>query len=646
MNEEKKVAGLYIRVSTEDQVREGFSLPEQEKRLRAMCEYKNYEVYDVYEERGISAKTGNYRPEFERLLQDVRDKKVNTIVVLKLDRLTMSVSDWEKILTFLEENDAYLDCANDEINTTNANGKMISRILTSVSQQEIERTSERTKIGLAGAIKVGHIPHQAPLGYKHEDKKLIIDYATKDVAIRIFNMYHDGLSYKKISNILNEEKVLDKTNWRDSTILNILENPIYKGDFIHGRRTKKPTYYFDVVEPLVSKEYWEECQVQQKKNSRSFQRTLTYLFMQKLKCLKCKRILGGKATTKKNGNSYYYYYCHDCKISFKESEIEKTIDEYMDSIVEYDSIVNQYFLPMIKQKIENPKEEIEKELKSQKSKFDRIREAYINEVFTLKEYNQERKKVEDIINDLETKLNETEVCEKLKFTPNDILVKRDIDFINSIKYPDKFKQRNKFWNEYTREEKAELIMKYIEEIELTYKYGNDSDVEFIKFRESIANTSNDLYFKGYYDRYVPSLFGNIYGKIRFSEYLPEEEMAQQIMRLRQFYDVGYYEATYSVKDKVFYFNFLEDKKTIVRVFPLEDYRKIDPDEKMDTYNLGVLYVKEDNGTLLENEDDVFKLIPAECDGNVVYSKEPILVESKPVPYYEDEERSDDEISSH
>ena len=240
MKKKKKVAGLYIRVSTEDQAREGFSLPEQEKRLRTMCEYKNYEVYDVYEERGISAKTGNYRPEFERLLQDVRDKKVNTIVVLKLDRLTRSVSDWEKILTFLEENDAYLDCANDEINTTNANGKMISRILTSVSQQEIERTSERTKIGLAGAIKVGHIPHQAPLGYKHEDKKLVIDYATKDVAIRIFNMYHDGLSYKKISNILNEEKVLDKTNWRDSTILNILENPIYKGDFIHGRRTKKP----------------------------------------------------------------------------------------------------------------------------------------------------------------------------------------------------------------------------------------------------------------------------------------------------------------------------------------------------------------------------------------------------------------------
>ena len=645
MNEEKKIAGLYIRVSTEDQAREGFSLPEQEKRLRAMCEYKGYEIYDVYKDAGISAKTGNLRPEFERLLQDIRDKKVNTIVVLKLDRLTRSVYDMEGIMNFLEENDAYLDCANDDINTTNANGKMVARLLTTVSQNEIERTSERTKIGLAGAIKVGHIPHKAPLGYKHEDKKLVIDYATKDVVIRIFNMYHDGLSYKKISNILNEEQVLGKTNWRDSTIVNLIENPIYKGDFIHGKRTKKPTYYKDVVEPLVSKEYWEECQVQQKKNSRSYKRVENYLFLQKLKCPKCKRILGGKATTKKNGNVYYYYYCNDCKINFKEGEIERQIDQYMDSIVEYDSIVNQYFLPMIKQKIENPKEELQKELKTQKSKFDRIREAYINEVFNLKEYNEERKKVEDIINELEDKLSETEVCEKLKFTPNDILVKRDIDFINSIKYPEKYKDGNKFWNDYTREEKADLIMKYIDEIELTDKYGNNADVDYIKFRESIVNASNELYLNGYYDRYIPSLFGNIYGRIRFSEYLPEKEVGEQIMRLRQFYDVGYYEATYNVKNQVFYFNFIEDNKTLVRVFPLEDYRKIDPNIEMDTYNLGVLYVKEDNGTLLEHVDDVFKYIPAECESNVVYSKEPIYVESKPVLYYEVEENSKEVSSS-
>ena len=192
MNEEKKIAGLYIRVSTEDQAREGFSLPEQEKRLRAMCEYKGYEIYKVYKDAGISAKTGNKRPSFEELLQDIKDKKCNTIVVLKLDRLTRSVYDWGNIIKFLEENNAYLDCANDDINTTNANGKMISRILMSVSQQEIERTSERTKVGLSGAIKAGHIPARAPLGYKHVDRLLVPDPLTKDIIIRIFNLYFEG----------------------------------------------------------------------------------------------------------------------------------------------------------------------------------------------------------------------------------------------------------------------------------------------------------------------------------------------------------------------------------------------------------------------------------------------------------------------
>ena len=177
----------------------GFSLPEQKERLEAFCKFKGYEIIDYYQDAGISAKTGNLRPEFERLKEDIRCKKINTIIALKLDRITRSIYDWENLITFLDENEAYLDCANDEVNTTTANGKMISRLLMSVSQNEIERTSERTKIGLSGAIKQGHIPHVTPLGYKRVDKKLAIDYSTKDAVIRIFELYYAGYSYKKIS---------------------------------------------------------------------------------------------------------------------------------------------------------------------------------------------------------------------------------------------------------------------------------------------------------------------------------------------------------------------------------------------------------------------------------------------------------------
>ena len=623
--EEKKLCGLYMRVSTEDQAREGFSLPEQKERLEIFCKFKGYTIVDYYTDAGISAKTGNFRPEFERLKGDIKNKKINTIVALKLDRITRSIYDWEKLMTFLDENNAYLDCANDEINTTNANGKMVSRLLMSVSQNEIERTSERTKIGLAGAIKMGHIPNQAPLGYKHEDKRLVIDYATKDVVERIFDLYYNGNSYQKISNILNEEQVLGKTNWRDSSIVAILENEIYKGDFVHGKRTKNPTYYSNVVEPIIDREKWEECQVQKKRNSRSYQRTVTYLFLQKLCCPKCNRILGGKATTKKNGHTYYYYYCNDCKITIKEKTIEEYFDTFIDELVEYDSVVNQFFLPMIKQKFDEPKEELKKDIKKQNDRLERIRKAYISGAFDLEEYNAEKKIVDDTILKLEEELNETENSEELNYTPQDILLKRDIDYINRVKLKDEYEKRTKTWKDYTREEKANLIMTYVDEIKLgimhEYIY-----VDNVDFRESICKPCNDLVQAGYLDVKTPTLFGNLVGYLRFSNYLPEDEIGKHIMRLRQYYDVGFEEAIYYVEDKVFYFDYVKDNRAIIRIFPMEDYCKIDPNMKMKEYRYGIIYIRGRDEFLMQDIDSAFDYIPDESNDSVIYMREPIPIE--------------------
>ena len=625
MDDVKKVCGLYMRVSTEDQAREGFSLPEQKERLEAYCKFKGFVIKDYYTDAGISAKTGNYRPEFERLKEDIKSKKINTIIALKQDRITRSIFDWEELMRFLEENDAYLDCVNDDINTTNANGKMVSRILMSVSQQEIERTSERTKVGLAGAIKQGHIPHQAPLGYKHENKKLVIDHLTKDVVIRIFELYHKGMSYQKISTLFNKEQILGKTNWRDSSIVAILENEIYKGDFVHGKRTKHPTYYENVVEPIVSKEMWEECQVQKKKNSKSYQRTLTYLFLQKLRCPKCNRILGGKATQKKNGNIYYYYYCHDCKINFKESLVEEYFNDFVNELVEYDSVVNQFFLPMIKQKFDEPQEELKKDINKQKDKLERIKRAYINGVFSLEEYNDERKLVESALEKLQNELDEATSCETLNFTPQDILLKRDIDYINKVKLEKEYKERTKTWKDYTREEKSELIMKYVDDIKLGI-LNNYIYVDNINFRESICKPCNELFDAGYIDVKTPVIFGNIVGQIRFSNYLPEKEIGKHIMRLRQYYDVGFEEATYYVEDRIFYFNFIHDDRAIVRVFPMEDYAKIDPDIKMKEYKYGIIYIRGKDEFQMQDINTAFDYIPDESNDCVIYTKKPVPIE--------------------
>ena len=472
---------------------------------------------------------------------------------------------------------------------------------------------------MAGAIKQGHIPHVAPLGYKHEDKKLVIDYSTKDIIIRIFDLYYNGYSYQKISKLFKEEKVLGKDNWRDSTIMGILENEIYKGDFVHGKKTKHPTYYEDVVEPIISKEMWADCQVQKKKNSRSYKRTLTYLYLQKLKCPKCGRVLGGKATTKKNGNTYFYYYCNDCKIEFKEKVINDYFSQFIDELIEYDSVVNQFFLPMIKQKFDEPKKQLEKEINEQKNKLERIKKAYINGVFELKEYNEEKKIVEKAISELESKLDTTDWVEELRFTPKDILLKRDIDFINKIKLDKEYQERTKTWKDYTRQEQAELIMTYVHD------------------RESICKPCQELFDKGYIDTTKPAIFGNVLGNIRFSNYLAEEEVGEIIMRLRQYYDVGYTEATYYVEKQVFYFNFKEDNSAIVRVFPLKDYYKLDPDNKMETYEFGIIYIREEDKFQMQEIDTAFDYIPDESNNSVIYTKESstISVGVKPVKFCEE-----------
>ena len=225
MNEERKVAGIYIRVSTEDQAREGFSLGEQKEKLLQLCKFKEYEVFKIYEDAGISAKDMAHRPAFQEMLADMKKGKINYIVAYKLDRVTRSVRDLEELIAVLEKYNTYLVCDRDDVNTSTANGRFFVRMLTVLSQLEIEIVSERTKFGLNGAIKSGHLPGTIPLGYKKDgNKKTVIDETTKDIIIRIYNMYLEGKSYQQIANILKEEKVLEPKQWRDSTIQKILEN--------------------------------------------------------------------------------------------------------------------------------------------------------------------------------------------------------------------------------------------------------------------------------------------------------------------------------------------------------------------------------------------------------------------------------------
>ena len=148
----------------------GFSLAEQKEKLLQLCKFKEYEVFRVYEDAGISAKNIKDRPAFQEMLADMKSGKINYIVAYKLDRVTRSVRDLEELIAQLELHNTYLVCDKDDVNTSSANGRFFVRMLTVLSQLEIEIVSERTKFGLNGAIKSGHLPGIVPLGYKKDNK--------------------------------------------------------------------------------------------------------------------------------------------------------------------------------------------------------------------------------------------------------------------------------------------------------------------------------------------------------------------------------------------------------------------------------------------------------------------------------------------
>ena len=608
MNNEKIRCGIYCRVSTEDQAREGFSLSEQRERLEAYCKFNDYEIIEYYTDAGISAKTGNHRPEYERMLEDGKNGKINMFIALKLDRVTRSIKDWESLIEFSEKYDINLAFVNDKIDTTTANGKMVSRIMMSVSQNEIERTSERTVIGLVGAVKEGHIPGTTPFGYKRENKKLVPDPLTSHVIERMYQLYFEGNSYQTIANIFNSENVGNK-KWRDNTILEMIETPVYKGDYIFGKRTKHPQTFEDVVEPIVSKEMWENCQVQKKKNSRNFMRDKTYLFLQKIKCPKCGNILGGKATYKRKADRVYYYYgCNNCKNLIREDYIEKSILELLGDIYEYDALVNDFFLPLLKNKIENPKESFEKEIKELNNKKERVKRAYINGSFTLEEHDKEIKYLNDTIEMLEGKILEQDQIEKLSFTKNDILIKRDIDFINSIKLPLLYRAINSCWEDLEREEKANIIMNYVDYVSLRLNEKNQYIIDKVNFRTTFFKDFKKLYDDGYLDwkrKIVTDYDGiNITSKVRYSEYIPFKEVWQHAKRLSEFYDIKLHKGTYFKDTELLDMLPISNKEFIVRVFPLEK-----DDTTKNKLNMGMITTIKSPNDITQDIHDVMELIP-------------------------------------
>ncbi len=581
MNEERKIAGIYIRVSTEDQAREGFSLGEQKEKLLQLCKFKEYEVFKVYEDAGISAKDMAHRPAFQEMLADMKKGKINYIVAYKLDRVTRSVRDLEELIAVLEKYNTYLVCDRDDVNTSTANGRFFVRMLTVLSQLEIEIVSERTKFGLNGAIKSGHLPGTIPLGYKKDgNKKTVIDESTKDIVIRIYNIYLEGKSYQQIANIFNQEKVLAPKKWRDSTIQKILENRVYMGDYEQYKRIGKlqsiePIIYMNVVEPIISRAMWEEAQIQKEKNQRAYARDRVYIFFQKLKCPRCNSIMKCKGSGGQK-KKYMYYNCEHCKIYYREDKIEECLEDFILDLVEYDMSVKKYFFPILADKKETNTEKLDKEIDTLQKQKERIKKAYLSGIVEMEDFSEDYKIIEEKINLLETKKIEILNLNSITFTPQQLMADRDIErekLIRNNKLNETIKAE---WNKKSKEEKQEFISKFIESIKLIKDKNGDFKIEKINFRRSYIEQLTKFFQSGIFNIYAPIEIDDEEKFVRTSVNINQKQLDEYIERLNKEFEVEFYEVfpeNMNGKSKIVELELNKEKQKLIRLVAVKSDKK-------------------------------------------------------------------------
>ena len=468
MNEEKKnvIAGLYPRVSTDDQVREGFSLDEQEKEMKKLCMYKNYQIYKVYREEGVSAKNMN-RPKFQEMMQDLKDGKINRIIVYKLDRLTRSIQDLEVICKLIEKYHCSLDSVSEEINTDTAMGVFFIRMTTILAQLEIERTSERTKFGLKGAAKNGHFCGKAPIGYRKINKELVIDDLESEVVKEIFDDYVNGLSVCTITKKLNNKNALNR-NWRTTTIDRMLSNYIYCGDYLYGKRAKnmKPIHLENICPAIIDKETFKMVQTQKERNLKNYTRKHTYIYMQKIVCSKCNKIMGGSSTTSKNKPTQIYYKCNCCNTRINEKKIEKPLMLFLNDMLDYYLLIDNNFKSFFNEDLNIEINKYNKMLDKCNKKLKKIKEAYLDDLIDKDEFITEEKSIKSQINDIEFKLNQLNNANNNENHKQELNLYYNLFQLEKMKYKSYYVRKNGLWNKLTKEQKSKLIMKYIDSIEI------------------------------------------------------------------------------------------------------------------------------------------------------------------------------------
>ena len=236
---EIKKACVYTRVSTQEQASEGYSIEEQERKCKAFIESKGWDYVGTYSDPGISGRTMN-RPGLQKMLAGIKAKKIEAVVIYKLDRLSRKQKDTMTLIedVFLKE-EIILASLNETLDTSTPWGRAMIGILSSFNQMESENIQMRTMMGREAKVRTGgYAGGKPPIGYRAENGNLVIVPEEAEIVRLVFKLRNeDKMTMQQIAAELNNRGYRTKKGFEfhHSAVQNMLNNEeTYRGHYKYG----------------------------------------------------------------------------------------------------------------------------------------------------------------------------------------------------------------------------------------------------------------------------------------------------------------------------------------------------------------------------------------------------------------------------
>lgn len=440
-----KTCYVYLRVSTDEQANEGFSLDNQKRACLDYAQMCGYRVKRIFEDGGKSGRTTD-RPAFQELLTLIRENPVDAVIIYKIDRFARNVGDFSSIRKQFKEMDVKLLSVSENGDVTEG---LIGNIFASVAEWESEVNGQRTKDALMQKYREGWQPTPPPLGYvsigaERERKTCEPDKYIAPIIKELFELYSTGsYSILEVQEWLQERNIITKTGTPlgHSVICNILNNPFYYG-LIRWKGQSKIGKHL----PIITKELFDTCQYVLAKHRNFMMRRRVHDFLLRgfVYCADC----GQRFTEewhydakklRKRGGKIAYYHCNrqgidTCRSPYVQAEeLERQVEEEFMNMQ-----FNQEFIEAVvrktREKLENNRkmsDSIKQGVLNQKTaleaKRNKLEDALLDGTIDRDVFKRKHSEIQEKIVNLDTQIQEIEaqsnidinlIDEVLAFTRN------------------------------------------------------------------------------------------------------------------------------------------------------------------------------------------------------------------------------------